>query len=709
MTSRSQQRPSAPVANPSAVSSAPRGDEPRWLAYLLLLRAQWFQCALAGLAGGVLAAIATLLTPNLYRARASLILDTTSARIAATTEDGLAGGFAEVTIPTIEGLMAQPQIAKLAQQVIVFARSGAGQEAEAVNHRPEAGDPHGLEKRILAELPPEDRALMTTPAVEPLLEALPEELLKSIKTEPRIEKKLAFDVVYSPLLYASALADNPELARLQANLWVATFAVFYDQEVSRRQARQNLEFATAEHARADVLWRATQARLEKVLTEGELPVTEKLLEQRSEGLKITTAKLVDAERELLLKRRALLDTKLKIDAMSTGTAEWVGQASLDQSVIDELGPGLTQEEVREAVDLSGVLSVESEESDSLNWAAFLASAGLSERDLELYRQLRAESIRARAAFTTATSRLQQFEENSPLEEYELRKTDSVARFNEFMRSLRRLEIDVISVEAAIVSVADQLTSVSQTIELRRMLPVEVIYDITRLDAESSGATLRDGDGNYQDQVVNPTRTWLDQKLEELRAEQAQLNPKLVETRRALEETSDEIRELQRELSALRLLRRLLTDDQDTARVQYLAYLDRFNKLRLQLSELTTEVLSRQAEIKQLRARGDMAREIIAELYAKSLATKSQETILNSELQTQRDTVERLRERLVNLQALSEESQMVRVATVAVTPQEKVWPPRTLLTLAASIAAATAYLLFILASFEIRRFASGTGA
>lgn len=686
---------------------------PRWILYIRTVSGNFGGIVLVGFVVACLAAATTLTLPNVYRARASMLVDNVAARLTSAEQDvEIASGMSTISVPTIEGLLVQPQIARVVLDVIEGVRSGRLPVAGDQPAPPLAEAMAPIDERVARFLAEADLEAMRSTDGEVLLELIPEDLLGMIEVQPRVEKRLAFDVVYSPLIYLEARATSPALARMLANTYLATFVTFFDEEVARRQLKTNYMLVKNQYEEAMRAWESTQTELQEVLTSSELPVVEKLMEDHTAALRVTTQRLLEAQRRLAVIERQLMDTTLKLRATSRGTGEWVGQVTLEGLASNgetTEGEPLLPADVVAALREAGVVSGDDVAGDPM---AVLESLGLDAADLGIYERLRRESVRSAKHFVDSTRRLQLFEAVNALEELELRKTDTVARFNEYQRALRSLQIDVMSINQAITAITQQITGIPERLQLQRMIPLDVIYGLhaerrarpTSADGESDGAeTGLLAPMSFSEEMLNPVRTRMETTLAEMQARASELGPRLEQTIEALQETADEIQEIQRQLSELRVQQRILRDDQESARETYKAYFDRFNEMRLEYFNTATEVLSLRAEIQQLNERLVIRRAAIEEFYTTILAAGNRRTILESDMQNRRRTTELLQQRLTNLEnQLSENSQLIKVATTAIEPQDKIWPPRTLLTVAAGAVAAVIYTLWLLIAAEMQQ-------
>jgi hypothetical protein len=614
---------------------------PRWLIAVEVFRAKLRLMILAGALGTILTYGACWLMPEVYQATATIVLN--PALRPAATEEGVASSdsYDMLSAPTLERLLNQPANAARMKEIAALAQKLQGRAPEK---------PQTLAERTLALLPQEDRETLARYA-DDYAEAPLEGVAKSLRARTAIERKLAFDVVYSPLIFLEARAPSAALARALADSWAASFVLAFE-ELNRGQLRESVRAVRGEFERAQAAWDKTLADIERAKVESSLPLTEARFEASAETYRAFSSRAASADALAEAGRRRLRELQAQAAYLSDARGEWVGSPrALDD---EPATPTLS------------------------------AAADASPENLSLYGSLRTDALRIRGRLVEAREALRNFDRESPLEALRPRLQAAEDRLAQTLGRSRELAI--------------QVPALQET--LRRLEA-----DLART---SPALTLKAGGPESVREELNPEWSLLAQAAARTREELARLGSEAALRQRAAEEARQEAEALRSELALLEARRGELAADRERLEARSEESRERFQELSADLIDAAAETTSYTLELRELRrAREELAREAQIDLQVIERAT-GRVAALEILAETRAEQVKTLQARLQELEPrLSQDVREVRLSSLATLPEEKIFPPRTVFALLGGMIAAG--LVFLAAFLKRGAFLSAQEA
>jgi len=589
---------------------------PRWMLLATLIRRKFWPLVATGVLGTLLCYGAAWLIPERFQATATIVIDPA---IQPSVDDE-APQFQLLSVPTATKLMTQNSTTALVKDVIVGIRGG------------QKGRPGDLVTSITLQLDDEDVAAISSREHPELDDVTVEVLQKWFEATPTIEKKLAFDVIYSPFVQMEVTAGSPELARALANVWSTTFVTTFER-LLKRQATSNARVVAAAYAETERAWASRLKEVETLTIESQLPVVKATIDELALALGETQRLLLEAIKERDLARAQFDQVMTEQTFLMDENGRWVGSVR-DIDEAQDPGPAPAPE-----TDIALPEHVKKR---------------LTPQTETLHRQLRQATRLSAWRLRSVRHAWTKFSEGESVEGLEARIENERQQLQRIGRRLSELEGDVPAQRAALAALGDLDTSSSErSLDARQQL--------SRLEAEQTALLARQKSGSEA-----LTKMEHDASLARRRQDQYKLESETIETQHT---------ELQRR------------------------YLDLTNRAQ-ELTQLGEDAAVRAKALEEQVA--SMKKNADADLKKLSSA-ENRIAVLESQAESDEEQATELKVRLHELElTLAEESQEIKVAAQARTPEEKTFPPRTLIALAGGCMAGMLHLVLLYLGLLWRR-------
>jgi hypothetical protein len=670
------------------------GTKAIWQEAFFTFKSHFWSLVAAGFIGCVLCAALLLspLAPNVYKARAALLLDESStdllANVSGNDDSGESlPGLTPISMPTIRELITQPRIAREVIDIILEARDNKidfeGIRGRSVTMEEFSQMP--LKEKIIHSIPDNDVEVLQSYSFKEFRTLSPEDLIKFITAEPKVEKKLAFDVVYSPILYVDATATEPKVARLLTNLWSATFTHFYDQEIGRRQIQENFDFIKREYDLEKQNWMRNQELIQELKTTATLELLTNQYTELKNKHSLVMQNINQLREQLKIAENNFLITVIKVIMLSNGN-EWAG--TIDTSSANTIAYNAplapTWDQLLSQLSSYALPSLdESASESSAGMSSYLEAQGVTKSMFRSFLNERRNIVNIASKYVEHLQDLRVFRQSSQLDYLTDLKADTSTNLIEYKKQFVRAGIDLKAKTEQFNTLEAELSNTSETLRLNKILPTD------------TNANSQTGMITYEEDILNETFKELDLQKRQLSAEIKSLKAEREETKQTIDRQTLLLEDLTSSLSLLNIKENALLAAYDNYSEVYDTYNKKYDELKLQESDESTSIVRLNANLIQLQ---NTERELTQEFIATEpilINHQNEIIILQSELKENQVKTERLRGQLFYLKSLLSNSRQIKIASFAIIPEEKIWPPRSLLTLIGGIVLSGIYFIYLL--------------
>jgi uncharacterized protein involved in exopolysaccharide biosynthesis len=504
-----------------------------------------------------------------------------------------------------------------------------------------------------------------------------DDLSQLLSSEDTIEKKTASDLTFSPLVKLFAISDSGRKAQVLANTWATLFEKKYDQLTREKTTQQfNSIFKQQEQSQTEL--QDIQTTIVEYKKKNQMELLQNQIDENTQDYRNFSQQLVVKQASLDRLRGRLTRLQTLVSAMESNGI-WVGRIHTGNTT----GPlTLSVGEAFASQAASEILALAKADADTTVPTA------------QLYKRIRAETLRSAERLTSAIAEATEFNRRSPIQLME-RNLDQIQK--DYLEASSRLRIATLRAETlrqTLAKLDETLSNTQQYLTLSTALPEEAVGTAMAQGRREEIPAM--AKVQFQRQEINPV--W--QQLQVQRATAAQeldtVKGEVSELTKVLPERQVELRDLQNDLYQARQAEVSIRENVDRWQKNNQELFRNYVEMRNEISNTSQDIALLEQEVRSLTDSTATSQQQVQDYqqrYDKASADLQVYELRQRAVQRNADLLlQKVQEAQI---AVREEVSDVSVAARAVAPERHYFPQRTIFLLIAFLATA-AVLLGLLA-------------
>lgn len=478
---------------------------------------------------------------------------------------------------------------------------------------------------------------------EELAELTADDLAESLESEETIEKRTVSDVIYSPLLQLTAIADSGSKAQVMANTWAEVFASQYE-SIARVRTERQFESLQKQQTASQQELEELQATMVAFQARNNLDLFQREIDQYSDSLRQFSQQLSQKHHSLARQEGRLEQLVLLIRSMEdNGT--WIGKLPL-------LPDG--------SVHTTGMLE--------LNMQSSTDTATLS--------RIRLETAESRRQLMLAIMEINNFHTDNPVhlieQEVGQLQRDYLAASSRLQENTLRRDV----LRATLAGLDERIAQTSQVLEMSTSVPNETIGDTLATNPNADLTEL--SRVQFRNELLNPVWELAIEQRETTEYELATVENDVKELEKALPQKERQLRDLQNRYYNIKLAEDLLAEQLERWKGNNEQLFNNYVDMQSDLIDAAQEVSLLSKEVEALETATSDTRARVEQTQQKFDEASAELELLDLRQAAVQRNADLLMQKMQEAQiAVREDISDVSLATRAIAPNEHFFPQRSL--------------------------------